>query len=527
MTTCRVVVLVAAAAAPAWLAPAQPVDLLPDITVTKEHLYDNEIRFSDSHRYLRLSNATPNIGDGKLYLYGVEPGHPDGTQDVMQRVYRSDGSFYDRFAGTFMYHPEHDHIHFEDWAVYRLREQLPEGGVGDIVAQGEKTSFCILDLEIHDASLPNFDPDGQFHTCDSTTQGLSVGWRDIYGKHLPGQAIDITDVPNGRYWLESVVDPEGHLLEMDTSNNVQRIEVIIGNDEGINPDVFEPNNSTTDVALRLPGWPNSPNLGPADPQRVVTDLTIDVPTDVDLFYFYATGTGGPDDFIRIDYDIADADLTLDLLSADGTVLATSSTTEAFEQISLSGRPKGYYFARARAASGDIAAGYSLTVDPPANAPPAITVTAPPAGNVVRRHGTDMYAAQWAASDPEGGPMWVTVYVNHVPEFDGNEILMPVSLNTPANLGFFYINSAEIEHGTYWVYASVTDGGTTTGAWSAGTVTFTDCTVDVNLDGYADTLDFLVFLNYFAAGDHRADFNGDFTVDTQDVLDFLNAFNEGC
>ena len=185
---------------------------LPDIIVRQSDLLDNDIRVSGGRTLLRLSNGTANAGTGPLYLYGATPGNEDGTQDVRQRVFREDGSYFERVAGTFVYHPEHNHIHFEEWAQYRLRRVTGEDGVGDVVAAGQKTSFCILDLGVYDRSLPDYVSGGFFRTCSSTTQGLSVGWIDVYSKSLPGQNIDITDVPDGHYWLESEVDPNNNCL---------------------------------------------------------------------------------------------------------------------------------------------------------------------------------------------------------------------------------------------------------------------------------------------------------------------------
>ena len=113
----------------------------------------------------------------------------DGTENILQRVYLENGAFYDRPAGNFVFHPQHDHIHVEGWSTYRLRQVLPGDGVGAEVAKGEKTSFCILDLGIEDSSLPNFSATGEFFSCASTVQGLSVGWVDVYSKGLPDQEL--------------------------------------------------------------------------------------------------------------------------------------------------------------------------------------------------------------------------------------------------------------------------------------------------------------------------------------------------
>ncbi|GIK18348.1 MAG: hypothetical protein AMXMBFR77_11360 [Phycisphaerales bacterium] len=51
--------------------------------------------------------------------------------------------------------------------------------------------------------------------------------------------------------------------------------------------------------------------------------------------------------------------------------------------------------------------------------------------------------------------------------------------------------------------------------------------DMNGDGTYDTLDFLVFLNFFAGGHPEADLNLDGKVDTLDFLFFLNNWTAGC
>ncbi len=52
---------------------------------------------------------------------------------------------------------------------------------------------------------------------------MSVGWGDKYGYQLVGQAIDITDLPNGEYNLKIEIDPRGHLVEIDRSDNISNV----------------------------------------------------------------------------------------------------------------------------------------------------------------------------------------------------------------------------------------------------------------------------------------------------------------
>jgi len=475
----RYAVLAVLAATPAL---AQ-TDLLPDIIVRESDLYDNDISTSvvAGRTHLRLSNGTANIGAGKLHLYGGAI-LPNDRREVFQRVYRDDGSWYDRLAGTFVHHPTHGHIHFEDWALYSLREVLPGDGVGPVIAKGLKTSFCIIDLGVYDSSLPGFIPGGEFNSCGTATQGLSIGWIDVYSKGLPGQNIDITGVPDGVYWLESTVDPGNDVLESDETNNVARIKVTIGTPNPIIADAFEPNDSIGDVVSRPEGGPNSPNLGPTGPLTTLSNLTIETAGDSDFYRFYMPAPGTGSDFVRIDFVNGQGDLDMRLRDAAGAVLATSDTTSDQELISLSGRPAGWYFAEAFGFNGATSPGYTLTIDPSANAAPTVAVTDPALGNALREHGVENYTLNWLASDPESNQTWVSVYANTTPTLDGNELLIPTSLHTPGAQGFYVINSAELPHGRFWFYAEITDGGSTSGAWSSGTLTFNECPGDITTTG---------------------------------------------
>lgn len=506
---------------------AQPTDLLPDIIVREADLYDNDIIPVNGRRLLRLSNGTPNIGIGKLHLYGSTI-NPDLTRDVVQRIFRTDGSSWDRLAGSFVYHPGHSHIHFDGWAQYRLRERPADDSVGPVVAQGTKTSFCILDLVPYDASLPGYNPAGEFRTCGSTVQGLSVGWMDIYSRSLQGQNIDITGIPDGTYWLESEVDPDNHCLESDENNNIARIKITIADGATIPPDRFEPNDTFAQVDARPVGSVNSPNLGPVGPQTVITGLSINRSAGSDYYRFYNPATGGPADFARIDFDNAKGNLSFTLYNASRVQVAASHTTNNFEQLSLNGRAPGWYYVMAKGYSRASNPDYTLTLDPAASSPPTVEVHSPPAGDSRILHGFGTYNVRWTGVDPDANPTWVTVYFNTTPTLDGNEIQIPTSLNTDGALGSHIVNSAYLEEGTYWVYCQITDGGTVTGAWSAGTVSIVEhCPADLNFDTFVDGLDSDLFTNAFDAGTQDADFNSDGFVDGIDSDLFFLAFESGC
>ena len=212
-----------------WFAfPSHGQDLLPDLMVRDRELLDHD-HVTDGRRVLlRLAMAAANIGTGPLRVEGVFPVPPGGSQSVNQVVFRADGSSYTRPAGNFEYHPDHRHVHLEDWAIYRLRESPEGGGVGPVVAEGGKTSFCLLDSFIHHAGLDGAPAVPVYDSCGDAVQGISVGWSDYYHRMLYGQNIDVHGLPPGSYWLEVEVDPENHLLESDEGNNITRVPVVLG-----------------------------------------------------------------------------------------------------------------------------------------------------------------------------------------------------------------------------------------------------------------------------------------------------------
>jgi choice-of-anchor B domain-containing protein len=204
------------------------VDLPPDLTVDPAWLVDHDVSWGiqPGCAHLRLSAATPNVGLGPLEIYGALPANPDGTQDVYQRILRDDGTWWDRLAGLFVFHSGHEHVHFEDWAVYRLRADLG-GTPGGVLTEGEKTSFCLLDSSPYDLGLPGAPASRVFTVCDGIVQGISVGWEDVYRKTLPGQSIPLCGIANGSYWVEAEVDPLNRILEADETNNADAILVSI------------------------------------------------------------------------------------------------------------------------------------------------------------------------------------------------------------------------------------------------------------------------------------------------------------
>jgi hypothetical protein len=163
---------------------------------------------------LRFSTLSWNSGTGPLELRAGAIDLDQLTQKVYQRVNRSDGTYYDNFAGDFVWHPEHAHFHFEDYALYRL---VPVNAPGASERQSAKTTFCVMDT----TKIANFPGPASavYATCGADIQGMSIGWGDTYGWQLFGQSFDVTNSPDGDYDLIIVIDPKLRILESNESDN--------------------------------------------------------------------------------------------------------------------------------------------------------------------------------------------------------------------------------------------------------------------------------------------------------------------
>lgn len=166
---------------------------------------------------LRFATTSWNNGTGALQLEAGPVDTGNGKQQVLQRVFNSDGSSTLKFAGWFQWHNGHNHFHFDDYARYTLQ---PVNASGASLRSGSKVTFCVMDTTAVDLSLPGAPGQKVFSTCGSQIQGMSIGWGDTYGAHLAGQEIDFTGNPNGIYQLRIEIDPNKVLVEGNKNDNI-------------------------------------------------------------------------------------------------------------------------------------------------------------------------------------------------------------------------------------------------------------------------------------------------------------------
>lgn len=174
---------------------------------------------------LRFSTTSWNAGTGPLTLVAGTTDSTTNSQDVWQWVKLEGGGDAKRLAGTFTWHPSHNHFHFEGYALYTLQPAAAPGASG---RTGQKTTFCVMDTNRIDGTLPGSPTSGFYSTCGSSTQGMSVGWGDRYGSTLSGQSIDITGMADGDYKLFIDVDPQNRLTEASEADNRSCVLLRIG-----------------------------------------------------------------------------------------------------------------------------------------------------------------------------------------------------------------------------------------------------------------------------------------------------------
>jgi hypothetical protein len=197
---------------------AQVVERKPNLVAFPAAPLSLSVVRDGSATLLRFATTSWNHGTGPLELRAGEISSDNQRRKVYQRVYLSDGGYYDHYAGEFEYHPEHGHFHFENYALYTLK---PVNAPGASQTQSAKTTFCVMDTTKVDLSAGP----AVYTTCGAEIQGMSVGWGDTYGASLPGQSFDVTGYPEGDYDIIIEIDPKTALIETTRVDNTSCLRV--------------------------------------------------------------------------------------------------------------------------------------------------------------------------------------------------------------------------------------------------------------------------------------------------------------
>jgi hypothetical protein len=204
--------------------------LLPDLIA----LPSWGITVSNGRKAERLSFGATVWSAGAQSM--VVEGFRREGQDVMdgyQYFYDEDKPVGRAPVGTLEYDPRrgHQHWHFLQFAKYSLLDEtMTEIGIS------KKEAFCLAPTDAIDLTLPNADWNpgltGLYTACGGpgalwVREILPLGWGDTYFQGLPGQSFDITDLPNGTYYIKVEANPLHTLYEQNTANNSEVRQIIV------------------------------------------------------------------------------------------------------------------------------------------------------------------------------------------------------------------------------------------------------------------------------------------------------------
>ena len=235
--------------APAAHRPAGPLPALPAVPEMKNPLASVEpdlvplpawgmnISTQGKHDYLNFSATVWVGGNGPLDVEAFR----HGTNPIMPayQYFYKNGKVVGRIrAGTMGFDSAkgHNHWHFEQFAAYELLSANKK-----LIVRSQKVGFCIaptdaVDMLVHGALWqPSYiGLEGQ---CGSPAalwvrELMPVGWGDTYSQNKAGQAFDITSLPNGKYYVAVIANPEHALKEVNYRNDVSYRAVILSGKKG-------------------------------------------------------------------------------------------------------------------------------------------------------------------------------------------------------------------------------------------------------------------------------------------------------
>ena len=181
---------------------------------------------------LSFSAAVWDAGAQSMVVEGYRRPNEE-LMDAYQYFYKDDKPVARAPVGSLEYDDRtgHQHWHFLQFARYSLLDETKQE-----VVVSKKEAFCLAPTDAIDLTIPGsvWTPYsiGLATACGGSTalwvrEVLPLGWGDTYYQSLPGQSFDITDLPNGTYYIEVTANPTGVLYEQSSDNNSELREITI------------------------------------------------------------------------------------------------------------------------------------------------------------------------------------------------------------------------------------------------------------------------------------------------------------
>lgn len=201
--------------------------VLPDLVPAPPH--DVHTRQKEGRWSLTFSSILVNVGDGEFVLRATRDG---ARWHVQQQIsYSESGATRVAIDTPLVWGGDgHEHWHVPRVATNRLVARAGKGGAlkGKRARIDSKVGFCFFDF----SRRLDKGPTEKVHSRESCgkradeeiSMGLSPGWGDTYEWVLPGQSIDLTGVPDGKYRLWAEADQRRRFREVTSDNNVTWVD---------------------------------------------------------------------------------------------------------------------------------------------------------------------------------------------------------------------------------------------------------------------------------------------------------------
>ena len=218
--------------------PRPDLRSLPAWGISLEQGTNEETGETDGKWYVNFGATVWNGGTSPLLVDGFRQ---TGTElmDAYQYFFDAKGNQVGSVpAGTMEWDNRegHHHWHFTDFAQYNLL-----AADSKLAVRSGKEAFCLANTDAVDFTIPNakWRPE---NTDLSTSCGgnsavavrevLDIGNGDTYSQSRPGQSFEVTDLPNGTYYIEVKANPANKLAETSTTNNTSLREIRLGGTPG-------------------------------------------------------------------------------------------------------------------------------------------------------------------------------------------------------------------------------------------------------------------------------------------------------
>jgi hypothetical protein len=192
----------------------------------------------DGKAYVNFGATVWNAGTSTLLVDGFRRTNSD-LMDAYQYFFDAKGNQVgSKAAGTMEWDARegHNHWHFTDFAQYNLL-----GADQKLVVRSGKEAFCLANTDAVDYTIAGakWRPENTSlaTSCGADTvvavrEVLDIGNGDTYSQSLPGQSFEITDVPNGTYYIQVLANPDKKLAELSTTNNSALRQITLGGTPG-------------------------------------------------------------------------------------------------------------------------------------------------------------------------------------------------------------------------------------------------------------------------------------------------------